>query len=142
MDVVQISENGYCVGDHSVFVFPSENLIHGIIRGEQTPECARAIESLIVKLNETIKGKTSYLVDLNEAGKSSSEARKTWTRLSDEKNIHKVAMFGIHPVAMVLASFVTNISKKNEMQFSKTKEEALAWIKEKSQVFGMNCPSI
>ena len=102
MDVVQISENEYCVGDHSIFVFPSENLIHGIIRGEQTPECARTIEPLIVKLNKTIKGKTSYLVDLNEAGKSSPEARKTWARLSDEQDIHKVAVFGFHPAAKIL----------------------------------------
>ncbi len=129
MDVVQISENEYCVGDHSIFVFPSENLIHGIIRGEQTPECARTIEPLIVKLNKTIKGKTSYLVDLNEAGKSSPEARKTWARLSDEQDIHKVAVFGMHPVAKILASFVMRFTQNNEMHFFKTKEGAITWLK-------------
>ena len=64
MEVIQIRENEYHVGNHSVYVFPSKNLIHGIIRGEQTPECAKNIESLINDLNKKIKGKTNYLVDL------------------------------------------------------------------------------
>ena len=61
--------------------------------------------------------------------KNSPEARKIWRNFSEDEDTHKVAMFGIHPVAMVIASFVTNITKKNEMRFFKTKEEALEWIK-------------
>ena len=34
----------------------------------------------------------------------------------------------MHPVARVLASFVMTITKKNEIDFFKTKEEALAWL--------------
>ena len=42
----------------------------------------------------------------------------------------KIAHWGINPVAKILASFVMGLSKKTEMRFFTSKEEALAWLKE------------
>ena len=49
--------------------------------------------------------------------------------LENEK-IGKVALFGLHPVARVIAAFIMGITRKKDMRFFKSKEEALAWLKE------------
>ena len=72
----------------------------------------------------------NVLVDLNKAGKPTSEARKIGKERLEEEGVGKVALFGLHPVARVLASFVMGVSKKEDMKFFKTKEEAIAWFKE------------
>jgi hypothetical protein len=43
----------------------------------------------------------------------------------------KMAYFGMHPVARVIASFMMGVTRKQNMRFFKTREEALAWLKEK-----------
>ena len=48
----------------------------------------------------------------------------------EDEKIGKVALFGLHPVARVIASFVMGVTKKEDMRFFRTKEEALAWIKD------------
>ena len=70
------------------------------------------------------------LIDITKAKKQSPEARMTWKELSEHEKIEKIALFGLHPVARVLASFIIGQSKKKDMRFFKTKEEALAWLKE------------
>ena len=40
----------------------------------------------------------------------------------------KIAFIGMNPVSRVLASFFMGITKKREMQFFKTKEDALTWL--------------
>jgi len=42
----------------------------------------------------------------------------------------KVALFGLNPVARVIASFVMGVTRKKDMRFFKTREEALAWLRE------------
>ncbi|MBE3122383.1 MAG: STAS/SEC14 domain-containing protein [Thermoplasmata archaeon] len=77
-----------------------------------------------------VKGKVNILVDLNQFGKASPESRKIFKEISEYEKTGKVAIFGTHPVARVLASFVMGITKKKDMRFFKTKEEAYAWLKE------------
>jgi len=50
--------------------------------------------------------------------------------VSEYEKTGKVAVFGLHPVARVIASFVMGVSKNKDMRFFKAKEEALAWLKE------------
>ena len=46
------------------------------------------------------------------------------------EKIGKIAMFGMHPVARVVASFVMGVTNKEDMRFFKSKEDALLWLKE------------
>lgn len=64
------------------------------------------------------------------AGKEASEARKIFKEISENNKVEKISMIGLHPVARVLASFIMGISRNKNMRIFKTKEEALAWLKE------------
>ena len=81
-------------------------------------------------LQNMIEGKVNALIDLNKAGKQSAGARQRWKEWNDNEKTGKVAYIGLHPVARVLASFVMGVSSKKDGLFFKTKEEALAWLKE------------
>jgi len=70
------------------------------------------------------------LLDINKAGQVSSGARKIGKETFEDEKVGKVAFVGLHPVARVIASFVMGVTRKKDMRFFKTKEEALAWLKE------------
>jgi len=74
-------------------------------------------------------GKRNVLVDLNKAGKTSSKARRIFKESCEQAGTGKVAMFGMHPVARVIASFLIGVTNKKDIGFFKTKKEALAWLK-------------
>ena len=82
------------------------------------------------KLSSMVEGKVNVFIDINQSGKQSSETRKVWKEFSEHEKFGKIALFGMHPVARVIASFVMGATKKKNMRFFKTKEEALAWLKE------------
>jgi hypothetical protein len=77
--------------------------------------------------------KISILIDLNNSGQPSTEARKSFLQTTNNPKINKVALWGLHPVARVLASFVLGISKNENMRFFKTEEAALKWIRDKNK---------
>jgi hypothetical protein len=81
-------------------------------------------------INAVEEGHINFLVDVNKAGKLSPEARGIFKEFSEHEKTGKVAIFGMHPVARVIASFVMGTAKKKDMRFFKTREEALAWLKE------------
>ena len=76
-----------------------------------------------------VEGKVNTLIDLNKAGKTSTAARKKQKEISEHEKVGKVALFGLGPVAKVIASFFMGISMKKDMQFFKTREEASEWPK-------------
>ncbi|MGQ8338901.1 DUF7793 family protein [Sunxiuqinia sp. A32] len=117
------------VGNNIVSVMPG-NIIHVIAIGEQTTAIAIAQDKLNRQLAKSFTGSVNYLIDLNRARKNSPEARKLWKKVVEDETTHKVALYGIHPVARVLAQFVMVISKGGNIRFFKTKEEGLMWIKE------------
>ena len=92
-------------------------------------EMQKTVEGFIDIVGDDVQ-KINVLVDLNEAGKPSSEARKILTDMNDHERTGKIAHCGLNPVARVLASFTMGISRNKNMRFFKTKEEALAWLKE------------
>jgi hypothetical protein len=53
-----------------------------------------------------------------------------WKEIIENERTDRIAIFGLHPVARVIASFIMGVTKKKEMRFFKTKEEALRWLKE------------
>ena len=125
--VERINNTTVIVGQNKT-VFIAPNIIYVVAKGEQTDELSKEQSKICNQFIEGIKGKINYLIDLNLAGKSSPKARKQWQRLSEDKRTNKVALFGLHPVARVLASFVMGVSMKKDMLFFKTKEEAQDWL--------------
>ncbi len=107
-----------------------DNIVYVANVGEVDEKMAIAIKEAVLKLMNMVEGKVHTLTDLNRAGKTLPAARKVFQELADHEKQGKNAFFGLHPVAKVLASFFMGFSKKKDMRFFKTKEEALAWLKE------------
>ena len=70
------------------------------------------------------------LVDINKAEKVSSEGRKLIQKTLQQEKIGKIAQFGLSPVARIITSFVMGVTKKKDIRFFKSKQEALAWFRE------------
>ena len=129
VEIKQISEREIWVGENRLYL--DENNILNIINiGEIDEKIAIKMKEAVRKLTNMVDGKVHTLTDLNKAGKTTPKARKIFQELADQGGTRKTALFGMHPVARVLASFVMGVSKKEDLRFFKTKEEALAWFKE------------
>ena len=125
--VIQISDNEFWVGNNRTS-FIDGDIIYVIAYGEQTDEQAALQIEINNRLTENAEGKICYLIDLNHCGKNSPGARATWLKISEDNKTGCVAIFGIHPVAKVIATFVMRLSKRENMRFFNTKEKALEWI--------------
>ena len=110
-----------------------DNISYVTVIGEMDENTAFKMQKTIDKfINIAGKNvdKINVLIDLNNAGKPSSKARKILKEMNDHEKTGKIAHFGLHPVAKVLANFTMGASKNRDMRFFKTKEEALVWLKE------------
>jgi hypothetical protein len=122
---ILIGENRLLLGE--------DNIIYQTIVGVVDEEKATAMRDATTKLMGMIDGKMNILVDLNKAGKPSPEAKRIMNHINFEyESIGKVALYGIHPVARVIASFFMRVTKEFNMHFFKTKEDAIAWLKEEN----------
>ena len=119
---IWVGENRYYLSE--------DNILHITNVGPFDTEQAVAVRDALMKLKSMFKGKVDVLVDLNKAGQTSSKAREIFKGLSEDENVGHVAIFGVHPVAKVLASFFMEASKNRNIRFFKIKEEALEWLKE------------
>ena len=126
---VEEKEKEIRVGESRIYI-GEDGIVYNIAVGASDKKRATDIKEGVLELANMAEGKVNLLVDLNKAGRPSPEARKIYLEVAEHEKIRKVAMIGVHPVARVLASFLTSVSKKREMSFFKTKEEALAWLKE------------
>jgi hypothetical protein len=108
----------------------ADNIINVVAIGDNDDSAADTIKETIMGFFAQVDGKVDWLIDLNKAGKQSPKARKAFKETSEHPKTGKVACFGLHPVARVIASFVQGVSQNRTMRFFKTKEEALAWLKE------------
>ncbi len=128
---MKVEEKGreICVGEYRLCL-GEDNIIYVIAVGETDEKLAIAVKEAGIKLMNMVEGKVNILIDLNKAGKSSPEVRRIHRELAEHEKTGKVAFFGMHPVARVIASFFMGVSKKKDMRFYKTKEEALVWLKE------------
>ncbi len=84
----------------------------------------------INELKRIVEGEMDVLIDANKVCKPSRKTRERIRKNFEGEGIGKVAIFGMHPVARVLASFIMGVTKKEDMRFLKTKEDALVWLKE------------
>ena len=129
VEIKEVSEREIWVGETKIYL-GEDNILNVIEVGESDEKKAIAVKEADVKLMNMVKGKMNILVDLNQFGKASPESRKIFKEISEYEKTGKVAIFGTHPVARVLASFVMGITKKKDIRFFKTKEKAYAWLKE------------
>lgn len=106
-----------------------DNIMYETIVGDFDEQTAKAALEASLKLIENAEGQVKLLIDVNRAGKPSKEARDIFIKFHEQKNLGKIAIFGLHPVARVLASFGMGLSRKEDMRFFKTREEALSWLK-------------
>ena len=84
----------------------------------------------ILKFMSMTDKKVNCIVDLTNAGRPSSKARKIYKELIEHEKLNKFALFGVDSFAKVLSSFVMGVSRKENMRFFSDKEEALVWLKE------------
>ena len=117
------------VGENHTYL-GEDNILYTLVVGEVDENMAIAIREAHLKFLNMVEGKVNSLVDLNKAGKQPPEARKIGKEMFEHERIGKIALFGLDPVARVIASFVMGVTRKKDMRFFKTKEEALAWLKE------------
>jgi len=118
-----------CIGEHRLYL-AEDNILYITIIGELDEETQIEINDTGYKLMNTVEGKVNILVNLNKAGKVSPGARKRQVEISEYEKTEKVALFGLHPVAWIIASFFIGLSHNKNMRFFNSKEEALAWLKE------------
>ena len=116
--------------DESRFYLGEDNIIYAEESMRTDGEIALAEKDAILKLANLSEGKVDLVVDLNEAGTPTAEARKIYQSLIENEKIDKVAMFGLHPVARVMTSFLIGVTQKKDVRFFKTKKEAIVWFNE------------
>ena len=119
---ILVGENRFYLGE--------DNIIYCTTVGDIDVEMAIAFDDATLKLTNMVEGKVNFFIDLSRTGQATPDARKLGKRMFELEKTGKIAMFGMHPVARVLASFVMGITKKEDMRFFKTKDEALLWLKE------------
>ncbi len=117
------------IGEHR-FYLRKDNILHDIIVGDITKNDADIALDFTLKCAAKVPDKLHVLIDINKSGKPSAEARKFGKEVFAHEKIGKVAMYGLNPVARVIASFMITISQRGNIRFFKTQEDALAWLKE------------
>ncbi len=119
-----VDRHHYCLTD--------DYIICVTLNGEVDYEQALRCKAVSTKLHTMFEGPKRVLVDLNKAGKQSAEARKVFAELTDlGARPVKVALWGLHPVARIIASFFAGITDNKKSKFFSDKEKALSWLKEK-----------
>ncbi|MFC1571398.1 STAS/SEC14 domain-containing protein [Candidatus Margulisiibacteriota bacterium] len=118
------------VGENRIYL-GEDNILYFINVGEIDGKIAQQGAAAMAKLANMGKGTVNYLIDLNKGGKATTEARQILREYTEKDVKGKLAFWGLHPVARVLASFFMGVTRKRDMRFFKTKEEALAWLKER-----------
>ena len=130
VEIKQVSEREIWVGENRLYL-GEDNVVHLISSGEKDKTIAIAVKNAYIKMANTVEGKIHLLMDVNKSGQPSSEARRIFQEgILEYEKTGKVALFGLHPVARVITSFIIGVTKKKDIRLFKTKEEALAWLKE------------
>jgi hypothetical protein len=128
---IQSGEREILLGQNR-FYLDEKNVLNCIVAGYSDEKIALGTKESCIKLAQMVKGKVRVYIDLNNAGEYSSKARKIIRELTEHPKIGKCAVFGMHPVARVIAAFVIGVSGNRDMRFFKTKEDAITWMDKNS----------
>jgi hypothetical protein len=123
------SERKAWVGE-SWFCLDDDNILCVSVVGDIDEDITARMLETVICLREIVEGEVNVLIDLNNVFNTSRGARKIGIKRFQDEKVGRVALWGIHPVAKVIASFVIGITAKKDIQFFETKEKALAWLKE------------
>ncbi|MCP4677589.1 MAG: hypothetical protein GY854_19155 [Deltaproteobacteria bacterium] len=134
MEEIRVSERAIRVGENRIFLTDDMKVICYVNIGDIDEEIARSFKRSHRELLKLFEGKVNVLVDLNKAGKTTSRSRKVLDELVDNDRSYKLACFGAHPVAKIIASFFLKMSNKKDTRFFKNEEEALSWFAEDPNV--------
>ena len=107
-----------------------DGIVHVTLVGEIDEETAVALKEAGIQFGNIIGRKVNSFMDLNRVRKLSPNARKVMKDSCVHKNAGKIALYGIHPVARILASFAMGPTKKEDIRFFKTRDAAFAWLRE------------
>ncbi len=128
IEVLKINDKEYRIGQNKITLLEPDILFVESI-GVQTDEVANCFYNFYTDLLSDYNGIMHVIIDINKSKKSSPSARRTWKTLGELEKTGKVALYGLHPVAKVLAAFVIRFTQKDDFRFFSTKEEAFSWIK-------------
>lgn len=117
------------IGKNTTYL-SDDNIIHTIIVGEVDVDIANAIRECHLEFLSMVEGKVKSFIDINKAGKQSPKSRDIGREMFENERYDKIALFGMHPVARVIASFVMGVTQKKDMRFFKTRDEAFDWLRE------------
>lgn len=129
IEILQVGENEYHIGK-SRTVFIDKKIIHVAPEGEITTEMALKHVELDSKLLQIAEGQVNYLINLNKSGKNSLAANEMFKNLCHHPKVNKIAIYGLNPVARVIAAFVIGLDPNKKQQFFKTEEQARNWLSE------------
>ena len=119
------------IGDSNYYI--EGNTLHISAAGDVDDTVASAVREAALDVMQRSDEKVNCVIDLNKAGKQSAKARQVYRELGEHPKAGKIALFGMHPVARVLAAFVIGLIQTQNVRFFKTQEEALAWLKAKEK---------
>jgi hypothetical protein len=129
VEIKQISEREIWAGE-SRFYLGEDDIMYVEISGNYDLKVAFELRTAFLKLLHGVEGRVNLIVDSSRGGKPSQDARKVFAEMMEDERCGKIAVVGMNPVARVIASFVLGSSKNKNTKIFKTKEEALAWVKE------------
>jgi hypothetical protein len=110
--------------------FGEDKILYATVVGEYTTEIAKLTYDFfeLHKNENMVDGKVKLFIDLTNARRASAEAKEFMHRLSQD--IGKIALIGFNPVAKVIAGFFMGNSKKKNINFFNSQEDAVEWLKE------------
>jgi hypothetical protein len=129
IEIKQVSDKEFLVGQSRLFI-DSDGIVNMVIVGVIDGNMSGMMTEVFFKLTKTIAGEKRLLVDINDTRSVSREARKNAQQTFEVDKKIKLAAFGLHPVARMIATFVIGALQKKYMRFFKNREDALAWLKE------------
>jgi hypothetical protein len=138
---IKISEKEFRVGQNQIYII-DDSIIYIEAVGEQTDEMAAVIRQNYKQVFSRITGKVKQLINLNSSGKSSPASRRLFREMNNTVEVDKVAIYGLHPVARVLASFVMDSNNQKHIRFFRDKEKALEWLRKKDTRKGQHLSTL
>lgn len=117
------------IGENRLYL-DENDILHVTLIGEVDEKTAIKLNEAHFKYMDMVNGKINCLVDLNNAGRQSVKVRRKGKEFLEDERVGKVALFGLHPVARVIASFVMGVTKKSDMRIFKSEKDALDWLNE------------
>lgn len=118
---ISVGENRFYLGE--------DNIIYVTIIGELDENNAIAMRDVFYSLLSKVDDKANIFADNNRTKKPSLEARKIFQEMIEYEKVDKIAILGLHPVARMLAAFMTGLSRNKNIRVFMNRGEALEWLR-------------